>query len=296
MTIKDPRFDPKLIRKKTDESKKEDRTDDKIVGKEIANNSILSDHLADNIITTQKIVNGAVTTAKIADSNITEAKIANDAVSYSKLSSRAMRVYTSGGWTGSTGDRNVPFADGMYNMWGYNAANSPSTYTAGIGFGLGGSGSVEIAGSWTPGGLWTRHLRDCCQNWSGWASITIGAYSDKRRKADITPITDAVQTLQKLEPVSYLERHPDGSVGKVDHTDPDLKKMNIREFGLIAQDTIIILPEVVTHIKCNEPSDLNADWASAYEIDYARIVPILIAAIKEQQIEIDKLKNKLKES
>lgn len=270
---KDPRFDPRLVRKKTDESKKEDRTDDKILGKEIANNTILTDHL----------VNGAVSTDKIA----------NDSVSYSKLSSRAVRVYTSGGWTGSTGDRTAPFTDGMYNMWGYSAANSPSTYTAGIGFGLGAQGSIEIAGSWTPGGLWTRHLRDCCVNWTGWASITIGAYSDRRRKADIKLISNSIEIIQKLEPVSYLERHPDGSVGKIDPADPELKKNNIREFGLIAQDTIKILPEVVTHLKCNEPEDINADWASAYEIDYARIVPILIAAIKEQQTKIEELTKKI---
>lgn len=63
---KDPRFDPRLIRKKTDESKKEDRTDDKILGKEIANNTILTDHLVNGAVSTDKIANGAVTPAKLS--------------------------------------------------------------------------------------------------------------------------------------------------------------------------------------------------------------------------------------
>lgn len=61
---KDPRFDPRLVRKKTDESKKEDRTDDKILGKEIANDTILTNHLVNGAISTDKIANSAVTPIK----------------------------------------------------------------------------------------------------------------------------------------------------------------------------------------------------------------------------------------
>lgn len=57
---KDPRFDPKLIRKKTDKSKKEDRTDDKILGKEIANNTILTEHLVNGAVTSEKLSNKIV--------------------------------------------------------------------------------------------------------------------------------------------------------------------------------------------------------------------------------------------
>lgn len=60
---KDPRFDPKLLNKKKDE-----RTDEKIVGKEIANNSILTDHIADNAVTSDKISSGAITAGKISTS------------------------------------------------------------------------------------------------------------------------------------------------------------------------------------------------------------------------------------
>lgn len=62
---KDPRFDPRLIRKKTDESKKEDRTDKKILGKEIANSTILTDHLVNESVVTEKIKNSSITSEKL---------------------------------------------------------------------------------------------------------------------------------------------------------------------------------------------------------------------------------------
>lgn len=72
---KDPRFDPRLVRKKTDESKKEDRTDDKILGKEIANNTILTDHLVNGAITAEKLAAGAVSQLGIADNSISGNKL-----------------------------------------------------------------------------------------------------------------------------------------------------------------------------------------------------------------------------
>lgn len=51
---KDPRFDPKLNRESIS-AIAEDRTDSKIVGKEIANNTILSDHLVNGVITSEKL-------------------------------------------------------------------------------------------------------------------------------------------------------------------------------------------------------------------------------------------------
>lgn len=65
MTKKDPRFDPKLLN-----SKKDERKEDKIISKEIANSSILSNHLADSSVTSDKIVNGAITSNKLTSISI----------------------------------------------------------------------------------------------------------------------------------------------------------------------------------------------------------------------------------
>lgn len=63
------------------------------------------------------------------------------------------------------------------NVYSYNSNASahtgmPTTYTSTIGFGQGASGTVEICGEWTGGkGLWSRALRDCCNDWYGWQRI-----------------------------------------------------------------------------------------------------------------------------
>lgn len=63
------------------------------------------------------------------------------------------------------------------NVYSYNSNASahtgmPTTYTSTIGFGQGAAGTVEICGEWTGGkGLWSRALRDCCDDWYGWQRI-----------------------------------------------------------------------------------------------------------------------------
>ena len=84
---KDPRFNPQITRNKTEETKKEDRTDRKIVGKELANNTILTDHLSNGIITTDKIANDSITSDKIAANAVGTSEIANSSITSGKLTS-----------------------------------------------------------------------------------------------------------------------------------------------------------------------------------------------------------------
>ena len=68
------------------------------------------------------------------------------------------------------------------NVYSYNSNASahtgmPTTYTSTIGFGQGAAGTVEICGEWTGGkGLWSRALRDCCDDWYGWQRIYTDNY------------------------------------------------------------------------------------------------------------------------
>lgn len=59
---------------------------------------------------------------------------------------------------------------------------------------------------------------------------------------------------------------------------------NRNEIGLIAEEVEKILPEVVYR---------NAPDKKITGIDYGKLVPVLIEAIKEQQKQIDELKRKL---
>ena len=97
------------------------------------------------------------------------------------------------------------------------------------------------------------------------AAANITAYSDIRLKVNIHPIQSALATVMQMQGVSY-ERKSDGE----------------KKIGFVAQDLQNVLPEVV--IK-------NHD--GMLSVDYGNIVALLTEAIKEQQNQIDKLKEEL---
>lgn len=89
--------------------------------------------------------------------------------------------------------------------------------------------------------------------------------SDARLKNDIAPLQGALQKLLQI--------------GGIEFTWNDGAKKGERDIGVIAQDVEKVLPEAVS---------TGADGLKA--VDYARLVPVLINAIREQQEQIDFLK------
>lgn len=96
----------------------------------------------------------------------------------------------------------------------------------------------------------------------------LNSLSDRRLKNNIQPLNSSLDKVLSLTGVSFT-----------------FKNTGKESIGLIAQEVNEILPEVVNH---NEETDTMT-------VSYGNIVGLLIEAIKEQQIEIDKLKNKLGE-
>jgi hypothetical protein len=92
------------------------------------------------------------------------------------------------------------------------------------------------------------------------------AFSDARVKENIETITDALTKVTSLRGVSYTRK---------DNEDKS------RKVGVIAQEVLPILPEVVQ-------KDTNGN----YSVAYGNIVGVLVEAIKELKAEIDILKNK----
>ena len=93
--------------------------------------------------------------------------------------------------------------------------------------------------------------------------------SSVRYKDNIQPIERALEKIQKLRGVKY-----------------NLKENGKREIGLIAEEVARIVPEIVT---------LEPNGRDATSLDYARMVALLIEAIKEQQRQIEHLKQQLTE-
>jgi hypothetical protein len=94
------------------------------------------------------------------------------------------------------------------------------------------------------------------------------AYSDARVKDNVEQIENALEKVTSLRGVSYTRK------------DTDDKS---RKLGVIAQELLPIIPEVV-----------SKDQHGNYSVSYGNIVGLLIEAIKEQQKQIEKLKYLLK--
>jgi hypothetical protein len=110
-------------------------------------------------------------------------------------------------------------------------------------------------------------------NGTAYASGAAGALSDARHKDKIQPLAPgALQIVQRLKPVTFVWKDPkdDGMRGE--------------QIGFIAQDVQKTLPDVVL-------VENNAEKTMG--IKYTEIIPVLTAAIQEQQAEIAELRAEL---
>lgn len=105
------------------------------------------------------------------------------------------------------------------------------------------------------------------------ASGEITAYvaSDRRLKHNITPLFSSLDIIDKLNPVSYYWNK------KAKELNP--MKSDSLDYGLIAQEVENVLPGVVHGI-------FDDKYKS---IDYIKLIPIMIAAIKELKQKVNKL-------
>ena len=113
-------------------------------------------------------------------------------------------------------------------------------------------------------------------------SITAG-YSDKRLKHEIEIIKDAVDKLKSITGI-YFRTNETG------------KKLGLdtgrRQIGLIAQQIEAIAPELVTKAALAEELDNGNNYLT---VKYDRVVALLLQAIKEQQAQINILKQKVEQ-
>ena len=97
--------------------------------------------------------------------------------------------------------------------------------------------------------------------------------SDIRLKTEIKPIENAVAKLLKLNGFTYELNELAGSLG--------YELNGERYSGVSAQDVKEVLPEAV------KPAPINEEYMT---VQYEKLVPLLIEAIKELKAEIDELK------
>lgn len=113
-------------------------------------------------------------------------------------------------------------------------------------------------------------------NGSGWVTGSFGWGSDKRFKKEIKPIEGALNKVLKLSGKSYKFNHEE-------FEDYNFSKGQC--LGFLAQELKEILPEAIVE-----------DNNGYLGINYIYVIPLLVEAIKDQQMQIAELKNKLLES
>jgi len=176
---------------------------------------------------------------------------------------------------------------------GHSGSNRPSgAYTYGSGMSYYNSGSdhyqfyfPENGGSSNANSYKIWYRSGWNNSWGGWRSIVdvyngacaidgtvtatgdVIAYSDARVKENVYTIENALDKTLKLRGVTY------------NRTDVEDKSTKI---GVIAQEIMQVLPEVVSE-----------DETGMYGVSYGNLTAVLIEAIKEQQKQIEELRNEL---
>lgn len=129
-------------------------------------------------------------------------------------------------------------------------------------------------------------------------TVNVTSASDSRVKEDVQPITDALDKIMQLEPVTYkwtdqyiesgASKNADENIFDDDGNRimPQTKTTNV---GLIAQQVEQVLPTVVHQDRMS----LQDETEYLKNIDYEKLVPHLIRAIQEQQARIEALESKL---
>ena len=117
--------------------------------------------------------------------------------------------------------------------------------------------------------------------------------SDARLKERAEPLAqaDVLSRLLQLAPQSYYFR-----------TSPEYAHMGLpsaRQYGLIAQDVEAVFPELVrTEVQPPAVDDVGQEVGASIafkSVDYMKLIPLLVAALQEQQRRIEALEAALQE-
>lgn len=104
--------------------------------------------------------------------------------------------------------------------------------------------------------------------------------SDKNFKKNIKELCYGLDAVMKMRPISF------------DWTNTEQEKSNL---GFIAQEIEEIVPEVVVREKPKNKDGSTKPGEDIYGMKYSELIPVLVKAIQEQQIIIEKLESKNQE-
>jgi len=154
-------------------------------------------------------------------------------------------------------------ASGATNVTNNNQITNGAGYTTSVGDITGVTAGTNLNGGGASGAV-TLNL-DSTITVTTVNAGTVNTTSDERAKRDITPIKGALNKVQQLGGYSFT-----------------LKETDEKSSGVIAQEVQKVMPELV-----------QEGAEGLLSVQYGNMVGLLIEAIKEQQAQIDELKQKL---
>jgi hypothetical protein len=145
--------------------------------------------------------------------------------------------------------------------------------------GIGATGNISMSGSLGVGTAPTGNIGEIR------ATNAITAFfSDRRLKSNIEPITNALDRLEQITGVFYTQNQLAEQFGYHDYG---------QQVGVFAQDVQAVLPQVVKPAPFDSAADGSSISGDNYlTIQYEKIIPLLIEAVKELRKEINEVKGK----
>jgi hypothetical protein len=107
-------------------------------------------------------------------------------------------------------------------------------------------------------------------------------WSDARLKENIKPLANNLDKIKLLRGVSYNMKKEFYNISDQEIL-AKATKDNKTDFGFLAQEIKEVFPEVVS-------LDSSTNY---YSVNYVKLIPVLIEAVKEQQVQIEELKKQI---
>jgi len=118
------------------------------------------------------------------------------------------------------------------------------------------------------------------------AGTTAFAQQTNDPKTNQVPIEGAVSRISQLEPLSF------------EYDRQEQKKLKLpsgKQYGFMAEDVGKVIPGIVKNEHKMIPAGKNAfKTTTMQKVEMENLIPFLVASIKEQQAEINKLKEEIR--
>jgi hypothetical protein len=148
-------------------------------------------------------------------------------------------------------------------------------------------------------GIYATASGGSSSNWAGYFSGNVyssGSYqgSDRKLKSDIQPMNNAVQLIKALKPSIYLYKTSEYG---------QMQLPEGKQYGLIADEVKQVFPSMVKQVV--QPAKFEnddrstgrmlADEVTFEAVNYTAMIPVLIAAMQEQQAMIEAQQRRIEE-